>query len=243
MNTLEVVFGNSCYYTMKESKISDNILMFNAKLNVGDLSNVENCKIQIPMELCCEEKNTDFKKEHNIIVDNIIKKNKIRVWTGRKDIYSFLVMLYICSIIQKYNYNLYVLYCDEYNEDYPSPSVMSTKELKKLSKLEHKLTNKEIGDNVKLWDNLINENTELRVISNGFVNSVSIDYYDDYILDKLQLMGKVKISRLVGVLMQDIYLHDIMWVYLINRLIKKHRIKIIIDKSVRYFENLIEIEK
>ena len=49
-------------------------------------------------------------------------------------------MLYVCSIIKKYNYELYVLYCDEYNKDYPSPRVMDEKELVYLKRLEHILT-------------------------------------------------------------------------------------------------------
>lgn len=48
-------------------------------------------------------------------------------------------------------------------------------------------------------------------------------------------------SKLVEKLMQDIYLSDNMWVYLIDRLIENKKIKIILDDNIRYFENLIEI--
>lgn len=48
-------------------------------------------------------------------------------------------------------------------------------------------------------------------------------------------------SKLVEKLMQDIYLSDNMWVYLIDRLIENKKIKIILDNNIRYFENLIEI--
>ena len=41
-------------------------------------------------------------------------------------------MLYTCSIINKNNYELYVLYSEDYIEDYPSPSVMREYELEKL---------------------------------------------------------------------------------------------------------------
>ena len=150
MNTLEIIFGKSCYYTMKNSKLNDNVLMLNVLFNVGDLSNYKNYKISIPKELCLEDKNVNFEQEYNVIVDNINKKNKIRVWTGRKDIYSYLVMLYICSIIKDYNYELYIIYCDDYDKNYSSPGVMREEELKKLSKLEHKLTKEEINNNVSI---------------------------------------------------------------------------------------------
>jgi hypothetical protein len=241
METLEIVFGHSCYYTMKKSNLNNNILIFNTIFNVGDLSNIKNYKIKIPDELYFEEKNVNFKNEYNIIVDNIKSKNKIRVWTGREDIYSYLIMLYVCSIIKKYNYELYVLYCDEYNKDYPSPRVMDEKELESLTRLEHKLTNKEIEENVKTWNELVNKNSDLRIINNDCVKSVSFDFYDDYILKKLKSIGKIKISKLVGIIMQDIYLIDNMIIYLINRLIKSKKIKITLVNNDKYPENLIEI--
>ena len=42
--------------------------------------------------------------------------------------------------------------------------------------------------------------------------------------------------------MKNIYLNDKKYTFLINRLIKDNKIKITLDKSVRYFENLIEIK-
>ena len=241
MRTLEIIFGHSCYYTMKN--INDNILMLNVLFNIGDLSDYRNHKINIPENLRLEDKNANFKSEYNIIIDNIKQKNKIRVWTGRNDIYSYLIMLYICSIIKDYNYELYVLYCDDYNNDYPSPSVMREEELKKLSRLEHKLTNEEINNNVNIWNGLVSENSDLRVIDSGNVKSVSIDFYDNFIIDTLKSMGEVKMCQLVGKLMQKVYLHDTMYVYLINRLISINKIKITLYNDVRYFESLIEYNK
>lgn len=150
-------------------------------------------------------------------------------------------MLYICSIIKDYNYELYVLYCDDYNKDYVSPSVMREEELEKLSKLEHKLTNEEINNNVKICKDLVDKNSDLRVIDHGNLKSVSIDFYDDYILDTLKSMGKVKMYQLVARLIQNVYLHDTMYVYLIEKLVKNNKVKITMDNNIRYFENLIEI--
>ncbi len=241
-NILEIVFGNTCYRTIKNSKLGNhNILMINALLNIGDLSNIKNYKIKIPKELHFYKNNQCLKKETNIIIDNINKKNIIRVWTGHNHIYSYLIMLFVSSIIKEYNYELYVLYCDDYNKDYPSPSVMCEEELEDLTKFEHKLTKEEIIVNSDTWENLVKENTDLRVIENCNVKSVSLDYYDKYILDTLKIMGEVKIVQLVGKLMQNVYLQDILYVYLINRLIKNNKIKITLNNDIRYLESLIEI--
>lgn len=242
MNTLEVVFGDSCYLTMKNSKLNNNdILMFNVLFNIGDLSNVENFKTKIPKQLCFENKNTSFKYTYDTIINNIKKGNKIRVWTSKKNIYSYLIMLYICSIINEYNYKLYVLYSDDYDKDCPSPSAMNENELEELSRLEHRLTNKEINENANTWKKLVYENSDLRVIDQGSVKSVEMDYYDHYILDTLQSLGKVEMSELIATLMKDVYLIDIMYVYLIERLIKQQKIKITLNSGTRYLKNFIEI--
>ena len=64
MKILEIVFGNSCYRTMRDSSLrSNNILLFNLLLNVGDLSKIKEYKINIPDELCNENSNYSFEKE------------------------------------------------------------------------------------------------------------------------------------------------------------------------------------
>lgn len=242
-NVLEVVFGNSIYHTIKKSILgNNNILMFNVLFNIGDLSNIKNFEINIPKELCFEKNNINFKKEYDYFIDNIKRKNKIRIWTSKKDIYSYLIMLYLCSIVKEQNYELYVLYSDEYDSDCFSPSAMRENELEELSKLEHKLTKEEINDNAQAWEKLVSVNSDLRVIENGCIKSVPLDYYDEKILNTLKKLGKVKMSKLVGTLMGDVYLHDTLYVYLIERLIKMRKIKITLNDNVRYFDNIIELE-
>ena len=177
MKTLEIVFGNSCYHTLRNSKIDNDILMINILFNVRDLSNIENYNIKIPKELCLDEKNDNVLNEVTKIIENINKNNKIRVWSGHNDIYSYLIMLFVSSIIKKYDYSLYVVYSDDYNKEYPSPAVMREEELENLTKFERKLSNQEINNNTGIWEKLVRENTDLRIIENGVVKSVSMDYY------------------------------------------------------------------
>lgn len=244
MKTLEIVFGNSCYLTMMKSKLNVNdILMINILLNVGDISNINNYKINIPKELCLDNKNNNVKEEVAIIIDNIKQKNKIRIWTSKKEVYSYLIMLFVSNIIKEYNYELYVVYSDDYNKKCASPSSLREDELEELSNYEQKLSEKEIEDNAKLWKKLVEENSEFRVLENGKVKSVSIDYYDNIILDNLRIMGKVKMVKLVAKIMREFELQDILFVYFIERLIKKDKIKIYHDNSIRYFENQIEIKQ
>lgn len=242
MKTLEIVFGDSSNNLLKKvNLVNSDILMINMLFNVGDLSNISNYIIDVPKKLCFSKKNYCVKGETYKIIDNINKKNKIRVWSGHRDIYSYLILLYVSSIINKYNYELYVVYCDEYNKDYPSISVMNEAEIKKLIKLEHRLSIEEIEENYNIWKRLIDENEALRVLEDGIVKSVSLDYYDDYILDTLKDLGKVKICQLIGRLMQEVYLQDVLYVYLINRLIDNKKIIIYKDDNSKYCDNLVEI--
>ena len=224
IKTLEIVFGDTCSNIMKKSSMNKNtILTFNLRLNVGDISRIDDNIL-------------------NIIVNNIDRNNKIRVWTSKKDIYSYLLMLYISSIIEIYNYDLYVTYSDEYNIDYISPRVMNEKELENLEKIEHKLSKNELMNNTKIWKKLVKENSELRVIDNGIVKSVSMSYYDEIILETLNELGKVKMINLVATLIGKIYVCDSLIISLIERLIDEN--KIVIEKnSDKYLESIVDLKR
>lgn len=224
IKTLEIVFGDTCSNIMKKSSLNKNtILTFNLCLNVGDISRIDDNIL-------------------NIIVNNIVKNNKIRVWTSKKDIYSYLLMLCISNIIEIYNYDLYVTYSDEYNIDYISPRVMNEEELENLEKIEHKLSKNELMNNAKEWRILVKENSELRVIDNGIVNSVSMSYYDEIILETLNELGKVKMVNLVAALIGKIYVCDSLIISLIERLIDEN--KIVIEKnSDKYLESIVDLKR
>lgn len=241
MKNLEVVFGHSLYKTMTESKLKENdILMFQTLFNVGDLSKVENYKIEIPKELYYDEANCIFQKEIKVIEESIQKKQKIRIWTSHTHIYSYLLFLYMCYFLSKKNYEFYVLYSDEYHQGCFSPSVMRENELEKLSELEHKVTKEEMLKNSKIWEQLVKENTELRIIENGMVKSVSLHYYDHWILETLKTLGTVSVSRLVATLLRDVNLIDSLYAYFIKCLIDDHKIKIV-ENNHRFFNSIIEI--
>ncbi len=224
IKTLEIVFGDTCSNIMKKSSLNKNtILTFNLCLNVGDISRIDDNIL-------------------NIIVNNIAENNKIRVWTSKKDIYSYLLMLYISNIMEIYNYDLYVTYSDEYNIDYISPRVMNEKELENLEKIEHKLSKNELMNNAKEWRILVKENSELRVIDNGIVKSVSMSYYDEIILETLNELGKVKMINLVATLIGKIYVCDSLIISLIERLIDEN--KIVIEKnSDKYLESIVDLKR
>ena len=242
MEILEIVFGNSCYLTMKNSSLgNNNILLFNLLLNVGDLSTIEKYKINIPDELCNENSNYTFKNEISVINESIKRKDKIRIWTSHYNIYSYLIMLYICNFVKNKHCELYVTYSEKKKKNYVSPSLMNPKELENLAKLEHKLSEDDILKFSDVWETLVKTNSEMRILENGIVKSVSIDYYDNVILNELKLLGTIEVVKLVAILMKNVYLIDSLYVYFIKRLIENNKIKVVkLDKN-RFFNSVIEL--
>ena len=97
-------------------------------------------------------------------------------------------------------------------------------------------------NNTKIWEKLVKENSELRVIDNSIVKSVSMNYYDETILETLNKLGKVKMINLVATLIGKIYVCDSLTISLIERLIDEN--KIAIEKnSDKYFESIVDLKR
>jgi len=253
VNITEVVFGDSLCHEIKISKFSKNnkIIKFDSLFSICDLSNIdidiltlndEYCDL-ISSEIYYDLSNTySLKKIINDLEKSVKNNNKIRIWTTHKQIDSYLMFLYVCNYFSNIESNLYVLFSDDFDNDCFSPSCMNENELEQLSKLEHKLTKEEIKKYSNQWKELINDNLDMRIIENNKVKSVTFDYYNDIILNKLSELGEVKMVSLVGRLMSDIHLYDTVFTYLIYRLIKEGKI-IITYKDERYWKSIIKVKK
>ena len=79
-----------------------------------------------------------------------------------------------------------------------------------------------------------------KIPKNREVKLVSFDYFNNKILNVLKTLGKVKVSKLVATFMKDFHLSDLIISYLVVRLIKKGKIKVI-KYGERFFENVIAI--
>lgn len=250
-NITEVVFGDSLCHEIKKSKFANNnfIIKFDMLFSICDLSNInkniinlndEYCNL-INSELIYDVSNIYSLK--NIIIDlkaAINNKNKIRIWTSYNQIDAYLMFLYICNFFSNIDYDLYVLYSDEFDKECYSPACMNENELEKLLKFEHKLTKQEIKEYSNEWKQIVIDNSDMRVIKNGKAISVSFNYYDDIILNKLKELGEVKTVSLVSNLMKDIHLYDTVFTYLIDKLIKDKKI-IITNKAERLWKSTIKI--
>ena len=253
INITEVVFGDSLCHEIKISEFLKNntIIKFEPLFSICDFSNIDKHNLSLNDEYCdliissgiYDISSTySLKNIINDLEESMNNNNKIRIWTTHKQIDSYLMFLYVCNYFSNTDSDLYVLFSDEFDEKCFSPSCMNEKELEELSKLEHKLTKEEIKKYSNEWNEITNNNLDMKIIDNNKVKSVTFDYYDEIILNKLNELGEVKMVSLIGRLMSDIHLYDTVFTYLIYRLIKEEKI-IVTNKDESYLKSIIKINK
>lgn len=244
-NITEIIYGDSLCYTLKQCDfVGNKIIKFDKFLSFADLSNIDKNVIKLNKDFCdfiYPEINHKFDviqtmENLNRELDDAIKRNnKIRIWSTRQEIESYLTFIYVCNYLFNSNCDIYVMFSDEYDKECHSPACMREKELEALTKLEHKLSKEEIFEYAIEWKKVVEDNLDMRVMENDKVKSVSLDYYNDIILNRLSELGEIKSVSLSANLMRDYHMSDMFISYLISRLIKSNKIKIVKeDKRLWY---------
>ena len=242
MQKTNIIYGLSTNYTMKDSKIlNNNIICFDTPFSYVELSTIDNYEIILPKGLYHKDIKLSYKETINKLNKSIKNKEDIRVWTSHYEINSYLLFLYLCNYLKDKECNIFVIYTDEYDEEFVSPSCLHSYELEKCTSIEHQLTKEDVKKYSNEWLRIKNTKSDMRILENREVKLVSYDYYNDIILEKLKSLGEVRISRLTGLLMSEYYLQDLLLVYLINRLIEDNKIKITKINEEHYFKTTIRI--
>ena len=242
MKKINIIFGASTFVSMRESDFLNNkIIEFDTVFSIADLSRIDKCEITLPKDIYQVEVNYSFKDKIKTLDDAIANNEDIRVWTSHYEINSYLLFHYICNYLVNKECNLYVVFSDEYNEKFYSPSCMRTNELEELAKLEHKVSSEEISSYSNEWLRIKQTNCDMRILDDKKIKLVSFDYFDDIILNTLANLGKTKVSSLTVSIMANYFLSDIVIVFLIKKLIDKNKIKIVEYSKERFFENTIQL--
>lgn len=179
------------------------------------------------------------------VKEKIDDDTHLRIWSSKKNDNDYLMLLYVCNYFKGITVNMSVIFCNEYNEYVHSIAALDAKEIDELLKYEHKLTKSEIDNYAKLWNELVNANSELRVLENGEIkNKKYADYYD-IILSILKEKRICTIANLVGECMAREVINDagsILYGFLIDRLINLKKITIV-EKEERHFVDIIEMSE
>jgi len=242
MKIVEVCEGHSSAGVIKRYQDEENknniIIPFSLFLSIGD---IKNNRLKFLEEFCHE---INFYKENSLkkLLCNIDESTHVRIWSSKKNADDYLLLLYLCNYLKDKCTNISVIYTSDYNEYACSLNSIDYKEVNELLKYEHKLSESEIDNLSNKWICLVNTNSELRVLENGEILNRKYSDYDNIILNKLTKLGKCKISDLIASLMIDFVINDagdLIYTYLIDRLIDNNKIKII-SKGERHFVDIIE---
>lgn len=236
-NIVDILYGASATYTYKKSNINNLIIEFDTIFSIANLDNIDNFKLTYPHELFDDY---DFSKEMNLL-DSLIKDKRVRIWCSRKDADSYILLCYLCNYLKNKTDNISVIYSEEYKQIYNTPAILIEEEFRNALAYEHKLSYEEINKLSNNFDYVKENNCEIRIMKNNEISLESFDYYNDIIINLLK--GKnLKVSALVGEILSNYdRLSDIIYCYLVQRLIDKDIIKIV-EKNDRFFDNVITLK-
>lgn len=225
---VEIIFGDAVFGSMRKSKLVDNkIIKFDMPLTCCDLSTLDDYKIILPKNIYYNEIECSYKNEIEELNKAIEQEKIIRIWTSNLDIYSYLLFIYLCNYLKGKKCKICVVFSDEYKDECYSPSCMTGPELEKLANLIHELSKNDIVNYSKEWERVKKENSELRIINNKKVKSISFVYFDEIILNNLKKYDEAKKYELVLKLMIEYKLSEIEPLFLIERLINKNKILLV----------------
>lgn len=234
-NIIEIVSNDSAMGCLKKSG-NNNIkvclpllLSFGSLLDLKDYKRVDLGKIFDNEDWFWYSKlDYDFSSLIELLKEYAKKCEMIRIWSSHLDANDYLLMLYICSLFP--NKKISVVFTEEYNWYCYDLGMMDSKEIPELIRREHILLPYQIEDYKNEWNKIVENNAELRIIENGIIKGVSIDNFNDKIVEILDSLGEVTIYNLIGELIgQDLINNagDCLYKYLIERLIKMDRIEIV----------------
>ena len=231
--TIDITSSVSGAYTLKEyykrNDIKDYcIFCLPLLLSLGDIKNHI-----FDREMVYD----NFENTIDDLLNSINKDTIIRIYSSKINIDDYLLMLYICNLLKDKDNTIKVVFVSDYKDVF-SLGALDTTEVKEVLNKENILTEEEVNNYSKEWEELINVNSELRVFENNKVINKNYSDYDDIILNELDKLGQCKIPVLVGNLLANAITtsYEVQtYSYLVERLIKNNKIKI--------NEDIIENEK
>ena len=240
---IEITSSDTVSLLLERSGIDGIKVHLSFSFDIGNLKEMEEFKRnELNKFIPSGEKNFDFSNLFNKLKEYVGNAKKIRVWSSIFDADEYCMLLFICHHFK--DKEISIVFASEGNIwSWVIPN-NSEKEIKELENKEHILKQYEKEDLAKEWDKIINSTKELRYMINGSVISVNLDYFDEYILDRLKSIGKVSKIKLVASLMGDpiiprCHYADFIWEFFINDLINKGLIKSTFEDN----KEMVEVKK
>lgn len=239
-NFVEIVLGGSPAGSLRSSKFSLNkILDFYVSPSLGDLSDIKKLIIKLPKCIYHEEITCDLNEDVSKLYDLLNKGYTVRVWTSHLAPDSYLLLLLVCNLLKNRIDKLNVVYSDEFNTECYSFGTMTGEEINKSIDYEHTIFKNEIENLSNEWDKIVLKNSDLRIIKNNKVESISYDYFDGEILEFLSNKKTSTILELCYEFSNKYYINDALFIYLVTRLINAGKI-VVVEQNERFINTIIK---
>ncbi len=236
---IEIVSKDSAMGCLKGSKNNNIKVCLPLYLSFGSLSDLKNYKRTDLGKLFDNEDcfyysslGYDFSSLINKLAYYVKKCEMIRVWSSHLDVDDYLLLLYICNLFS--DKKISVIFAEEFNWHCYDLGCMDARDVPELIRREHILLPYQIEEYIKEWNQIAGYNAELRIIENGIIKGVSIDYFNDQIIKILDSLGEANINKIIGELMgQNLICNAChsLYKHLIDRLIKMNRIEIVSNED------------
>lgn len=240
---LEIVNGksNKLFFEKNEILKNNDIIDMSFLLNIGKIKDLD----LLEKRYVCNNE-IMVKNKVDKFIEKIQKNTNVRIWYSSIDSEDNCFFLFAMYLINKYNDKLIVSVIDVGKINANSVCCFLDEEIKDLFKLEQKINKKQLNKYSEKWDNLMNENKDLRLIENDEVKSFDFSYLDSKILEQLSKYDKIDKNEFIGhcIAIGLCSIHGyIIFNYCIEHLIKQNKIKIVSEIQKKDCIGKIEIHK
>ena len=195
---LNICFSSSACVMIK-MELDQNTLFLLDDLSVGHINNLnyegrfEEFFSMYGYRIQDKQKERNlFLQNYKTLIEEIGQNDVVRIWYSNSPS-EYFGMLYLCSIID-YTKKVYLTNCSDYVKDCIAVSLLEDYELTKCSQHYKILNQKELQAYKETWEQLVQENSKLRVYENGRIIT-SEAYYDKDIKELLsKKMSPLNIS-------------------------------------------------
>ena len=121
------------------------------------------------------------------MLEKIEKHNKVRIWTSTITTEDYLNMLYVLHLLKTQDKKIEISIVDStkvpIDDEYPNCAAwnmvcVGDEGVKRLLGYEEKLASKKIDEFLNIWDELVKQNSSLRICVDSKVQSVNETYFD-----------------------------------------------------------------
>ena len=261
---IDIIFSERAKCTFEMSGVLNKILCFPNDLSIGNI--LDDCISQQRINYIKDTfrlfptQCTDYldsinkmKESMNFLVEQCNLGESVRIWYSNQP-KEYCGMCWILSELKqrmKKMPSVYTIQLPDFIESeenlisYRSWSEVNPNEIQKFITLEKVALPSFINSMIFTWEEMKNQNSELRVLINGTLQAVSSDFYDLFIKKELDKMdGEFNESSLIGNVLgkYQLGIEDV-WIALrIEKMIEEGNIKVVKQSEDNLYKRILKVK-